>query len=186
VTIHRKFKDNDDLGVHVLSHGSSYRWGFGVNVSKTTLFFCGFTSQYGERVYDNFKADRDTYRCIHCLWEVREDGVHDFIEKVTKDDICVQNTIQSNVIVHCKSKDDDLGVRVLSQGNYFGFTFNINLWRTTLFFCGFTSQYGRGVYDIVKARRDSHRCTHCSWEVREDGVYGFKENSTTADIWFKW
>ncbi|GAV59086.1 Self-incomp_S1 domain-containing protein [Cephalotus follicularis] len=87
VTIHCKSKGNDDLGVHVLSYGNSYEWGFGVNVSKTTLFFCGFTSQYGKGVYDIFKADRDTYRCIHCRWEVREDGVHGFIENATKDDI---------------------------------------------------------------------------------------------------
>ncbi|GAV91615.1 Self-incomp_S1 domain-containing protein [Cephalotus follicularis] len=39
VTIHYKSKDNDDLGVHVLSHDNSYGWGFGVNVLKTTLFF---------------------------------------------------------------------------------------------------------------------------------------------------
>ncbi|GAV82366.1 Self-incomp_S1 domain-containing protein, partial [Cephalotus follicularis] len=87
--------------------------------------------------------------------------------------VSVQNTMQCNVIIYCKSKDNDLEVRVLSQGDYFGFTFNVNLWRTTLFFRGFAFYYGRIVYDIVKARRDSHRCTHCSWEAREDRVYGF-------------
>ncbi|GAV59088.1 Self-incomp_S1 domain-containing protein, partial [Cephalotus follicularis] len=100
--------------------------------------------------------------------------------------VTITNTLQSNVTIHCKSKDDDLGEHVLSHDDSFRWHFIVNFSRTTLFFCGFTSQYGRGVYDIVKARRDMERCSQCLWEVKEDGVHGYKDNATTDDIWYKW
>ncbi|GAV71833.1 Self-incomp_S1 domain-containing protein [Cephalotus follicularis] len=97
------------------------------------------------------------------------------------------NNMQSNVTIHCKSKDNDLGVHVLSHDDSFRWKFNVNFWQTTLFFCGFNSQHGRGVYDIFKADRDQSRCLSlCLWEVQDNGVHGFKENATMDDIWFEW
>ncbi|GAV88938.1 Self-incomp_S1 domain-containing protein, partial [Cephalotus follicularis] len=85
--------------------------------------------------------------------------------KLHKINVTVNNIVQSNVSIHCMSKDDDLWVHVLSRGDSFGQCFIVNFWITTLFFCGFTSQYGNGLYDIVKAQRDIERCSRewCAW-----------------------
>jgi len=42
-----------------------------------------------------------------------------------------------NVTIHCKSKDNDLGVHLLRNGDSFGWEFNDNIFGTTLFYCSF-------------------------------------------------
>merc|ERR1711879_1135645 len=37
--------------------------------------------------------------------------------------------------VHCKSKDDDLGIHHLQHGQQYSWHFNINIFATTLFWC---------------------------------------------------
>ncbi|KAF2619805.1 hypothetical protein F2Q68_00038298 [Brassica cretica] len=39
--------------------------------------------------------------------------------------------------VHCKSKDNDLGVHMVAANTDYHFTFQSNLWKSTLFFCSF-------------------------------------------------
>ncbi|GAV61876.1 Self-incomp_S1 domain-containing protein, partial [Cephalotus follicularis] len=85
--------------------------------------------------------------------------------------VSIMNFMQSNVTLHCKSRNDDLEEHALSHGNSYEWSFYVNFWKTTLFFCTFTSQHGRGVYDIFKAHRDDMRCSSlCLWEVKDDGV----------------
>ncbi|MCD7469537.1 hypothetical protein HAX54_008641, partial [Datura stramonium] len=40
--------------------------------------------------------------------------------------------------VHCKSLDDDIGVRTLKVGDQFDFSFHENFWDTTHFHCTLT------------------------------------------------
>ncbi|GAV64194.1 Self-incomp_S1 domain-containing protein, partial [Cephalotus follicularis] len=103
----------------------------------------------------------------------------------------ITNQMASNVTIHCKSKNDDLGIHVISSGQSYGWGFKVNFWQTTLFFCGFTTEKGRGVYDIYKALRDNFRCLNdfgtgdiCFWDVKDDGVHGYV--GVENDIWFKW
>ncbi|GAV64185.1 Self-incomp_S1 domain-containing protein [Cephalotus follicularis] len=98
----------------------------------------------------------------------------------------ITNTMASNVTIHCKSKNDDLGIHVIPSGQYYEWGFRVNLWGTTLFFCGFTTKKGGGVYDIFEAKRDVPRCRDhtCYWGVKDDGVHGY--NGDATDIWFKW
>ncbi|KAI4369946.1 hypothetical protein MLD38_018337 [Melastoma candidum] len=49
--------------------------------------------------------------------------------------IRIRNDIKGNLEVHCKSKDNDLGSITLPPKGEWGFTFQPNIWRTTLFFC---------------------------------------------------
>lgn len=41
------------------------------------------------------------------------------------------------VRLHCRSKDDDLGYHNLAVNQMFTFSFNMNVWQTTLFYCDF-------------------------------------------------
>lgn len=87
LNIHCKSKD-DDLGTHVIPDGGNYSWHFRVNLGSTTLFFCGFNWQDGSGVFDIYRADRDTERCLHeCNWVTRKNGLHGFKQGSREDDI---------------------------------------------------------------------------------------------------
>lgn len=92
-----------------------------------------------------------------------------------------------NLTIHCKSKDDDLGVHVVTDSNCYHWKFRVNFFATTLFFCGLTWSDGSGVFDIYKATRDLYRCpTMCIWEVLIDGTHGFRQFDNVSDILYKW
>ncbi|KAK4756547.1 hypothetical protein SAY87_006674 [Trapa incisa] len=91
-----------------------------------------------------------------------------------------------NVSVHCKSKNDDLGIHVLGPHQGYGFQFHDSLLGNTLFFSGVTTDFGHGVYNIYTHRRDADRCTKCLWEITQVGVYGFRKDSGSPDIYFRW
>ncbi|GAV80336.1 Self-incomp_S1 domain-containing protein, partial [Cephalotus follicularis] len=105
---------------------------------------------------------------------------------LSKAEVRVYSNVTSNVTIHCKSKDDDLGEHVITRLNFYGWSFKVNLVETTLYFCDISTQNGRGVYDIYKARRDANRCHICLWQVEVDGVHGYRDGNNVPDIWFKW
>ncbi|PKI35806.1 S-protein homolog 2-like [Punica granatum] len=90
--------------------------------------------------------------------------------------------------IHCKSKDDDLGTHVLAVGQSFSFKFRVNIFGSTLFFCGASWQGGQLVFDIYDADRDNNvRCNErCEWEATKDGIEGFMEDDPDPDLHFPW
>ncbi|XP_059654259.1 S-protein homolog 6-like [Cornus florida] len=99
--------------------------------------------------------------------------------------VIIYNNLESgvNVYLHCKSKDDDLGIQALSIGSSFKWKFHDNFLRTTLFFCGFTWENVNGTFDIYVAKRDS--CVTCVWRVRRDGVHGYDDDGSEKHF-FAW
>ncbi|KAL9339862.1 hypothetical protein Peur_068877 [Populus x canadensis] len=75
-----------------------------------------------------------------------------------------------DLTVHCKSRDDELGVHVVPFDGYYTMDFCSNIWGTTQFYCGMTwsgkLQYW---FDIFIAERDSHRCGDCTWRILPEG-----------------
>ncbi|EEF45215.1 S-protein homolog 21 [Ricinus communis] len=79
--------------------------------------------------------------------------------------------------VHCKSKDDDLGPHLLQLGEEFHFTFRVNFWGTTLFWCNF--KWGKnhgGDYHIFWYRDDllydcGYEQKNCIWSARNSGMW---------------
>ncbi|KAK8572425.1 hypothetical protein V6N12_028478 [Hibiscus sabdariffa] len=74
-----------------------------------------------------------------------------------------------DLIVHCKSKDDDLGVRHIAYGNNFEFHFRPTFLRRTLFHCTFQWDTVTHRFDIYVQVRDYFVCRHCVWKVGFDG-----------------
>ncbi|KAL0551570.1 hypothetical protein IC582_010668 [Cucumis melo] len=72
--------------------------------------------------------------------------------------------------VHCRSKDDDLGVHIIESERSYSFHFRPNIWGTTQFTCSF--QFVQGEihnFTIYNFHRDINRCTSCIWEFYRDG-----------------
>ncbi|KAA0050677.1 self-incompatibility protein 1 [Cucumis melo var. makuwa] len=90
-----------------------------------------------------------------------------FIQPVTT--VVIVNQIEYGipVTVHCKSKNDDLGVHVLPLGQGYSFKFRPNLVGTTLFFCSFTWTGQHQIYwfNIFDDKRDAGKCTTCRWII---------------------
>lgn len=72
-----------------------------------------------------------------------------------------------DLTVHCKSKDDDLGVQLLHHDKSFEFNFKNNIFGSTLFFCSFQWNGAFHWFDIYKDSRDS--CDGCKWVINNDG-----------------
>lgn len=118
---------------------------------------------------------------ISHLAYARKDIVVHIISRVPKDPTSLQ--------IHCKSKDNNLGMHFLDNGQEFNWTFTPNFIGTTLFFCDFKwgSKFRSfAVYD----RRINGYCANlsgfydCYWEARLDGFYLSKDNHTWEKLNF--
>lgn len=92
----------------------------------------------------------------------------------------------SSLIVHCQSKDDDLGVHVIHFNEFFDWNFKPHVFITnTLFFC--TLQWNDKLlsFDAYKEIRDLYGCNkHCFWDVTSVGAC--MENHGGGDLCFQW
>ncbi|XLS91184.1 hypothetical protein HN51_067192 [Arachis hypogaea] len=106
-----------------------------------------------------------------------------------KTHVRIQNALEGNkdLMVHCKSRDNDIGEQYLKPHQCFEFHFKTNVWGSTLFFCGFNWQGGRHWYDIYIHERDFTVCSKlCAWQVKQNGpcLYDHKTNSYThCRVW---
>lgn len=82
----------------------------------------------------------------------------------------ISNYMAKKLTVHCKSKDDDIGVQILAPQASFEFSFRPNFWNSTLYFCQFIWEGGSHWFDIYVQTRDQHACVkHCNWFVTKTG-----------------
>ncbi|KAG5227914.1 Multi antimicrobial extrusion protein [Salix suchowensis] len=90
------------------------------------------------------------------------------------------------LMVHCKDKNKDLGIKYLSQKQVFHFRAQIDLLRKNLFFCNMQWNGKQAHMDSFSAKRDENRCRkHCMWSVREDGFY-FSRGNSRWDREYQW
>lgn len=91
----------------------------------------------------------------------------------------VVNNMKSGqpLFLHCKSKDDDLGVHKLRAGQQFSWKFRENIVQSTLFWCYMRSNHGHIAGEVFWTNSIyawlSYRCGNqtCVWSVRDDGLY---------------
>ncbi|KAE8652322.1 hypothetical protein Csa_021997, partial [Cucumis sativus] len=85
-------------------------------------------------------------------------------------------TKNQNLFVHCQSKDDDLGKINLSVGKEFNWSFKVNFWGTSLFWCYLhkpNSEYSVS-FEAFWVEKKSiwlyYRCynTNCIWIAKDD------------------
>ncbi|OVA07077.1 Plant self-incompatibility S1 [Macleaya cordata] len=118
-------------------------------------------------------------------------SVNDWGERIT---VWVTNDLGPNtpLTFHCKSKDDDLGERTLAYKQSWNWSFTINFWWTTLFWCNmwWHDSNGQLVYashDAYKAKRDyrEHCRMDCFWSIRKDGWY-YGDDAQSEKLMFTW
>lgn len=93
-----------------------------------------------------------------------------------------------SLFVHCKSKDDDLGIHDLSFGSEFNWSFRVNFWGTTLFWCYLRKSNDKSVsFEAFWVEKTSiwlyYRCYkyNCIWTAKHDGIY-LKDNPVGRDV----
>lgn len=94
--------------------------------------------------------------------------------------------VNMNLSVHCKSKDDDLGVQVLPTNQTFEFTFWTNILGSTRFWCSFSWADQFKYLDIFVQRRDAVECNHCSWSINPAGPCRLNRHTFHFDICYPW
>jgi len=75
----------------------------------------------------------------------------------------------TDITLHCKSKDDDLGFHTLKLEESYMFSFKPRFPFGTLFFCSFTWKESPQLHyiDIYDFKRD--KCKHCTWRMNKGG-----------------
>ncbi|RDX94576.1 S-protein-like 2, partial [Mucuna pruriens] len=100
--------------------------------------------------------------------------------------VYVKNALENGaeLLLHCKSRDNDLGLQHLHHNESYEFSFKVNFFGTTQFYCSF--QWGNNFhwFDIYIASRDD-RCKRCSWTVKQNGPC-FSLPERTAEQCFPW
>ncbi|CAI0394851.1 unnamed protein product [Linum tenue] len=97
----------------------------------------------------------------------------------------ITNRLSSKIlIVHCASKDDDLGAHAVAIGATFEWSFEPKpVWGGTLFWCHLATEDKRlsfVAYEQGKLNRYSY------WVVHDDGVYGEQVAITTELLVRPW
>lgn len=94
---------------------------------------------------------------------------------------------RTQIGVHCKSKDDDLGPHVLGFDQSFEFRFRPSFLGTTLFFCRFWWESESHWFDIYVQSRDAGRCNKkCWWLVGPAGPCLYNSQIAVYDICANW
>ncbi|KAL7177467.1 hypothetical protein ACSBR2_030764 [Camellia fascicularis] len=87
--------------------------------------------------------------------------------------------------LRCQSRDDDLGTHILNFGEDFQWSFRINVFYTTSFFCHFWWGSKQQSFDVFFYYTLGDYCKSptgiytCYWRVRTDGFYIANGNNAT-------
>ncbi|KAE9598030.1 putative plant self-incompatibility S1 [Lupinus albus] len=95
--------------------------------------------------------------------------------------VYIKNGLSNGTVLtyHCKSKDNDFGVKTLNYDEEFKFQFKPDFFGDTLFFCGFTWDGKLHWFDIYSFLRDDVYCHDCYWSIKPNHPCRF--NSTTRN-----
>lgn len=100
--------------------------------------------------------------------------------------VAVRNDLGGGIALftHCQSRDDDLGRRMLANGESQNWSFIVNFQGSTLFWCRFKWNEVIKTVDIYNAQTmPASECVlRCHRSIRQDGIYFFSEKT---ESWYK-
>ncbi|GAV63843.1 Self-incomp_S1 domain-containing protein [Cephalotus follicularis] len=105
--------------------------------------------------------------------------------------VSIGNYLPGTLDVHCKSRDDDLGLHSLRHfGDTYEFGFHINYFGTTLFFCNLWWNGLHVVFDAFVSydKFINKECGEhtCYWEAEDDGIYLHNYIKNKVVLKYKW
>ncbi|GMP91712.1 hypothetical protein CsSME_00042284 [Camellia sinensis var. sinensis] len=87
--------------------------------------------------------------------------------------------------IHCQSKDDDLGYQKVEDGAETMWSFSVNFWGTTLFYCDvlWKGSIWRH-FNAYDADKDYRRCrSECRWMISKEGLlYGYNQENGIWEV----
>ncbi|CAH8302273.1 unnamed protein product [Eruca vesicaria subsp. sativa] len=110
----------------------------------------------------------------------------------TKTTVQISNRLDGGLTLklHCKSKNNDLGVQTLAPDSSWSFKFRPNIFGTTLFFCRFVWAHEAHSFDIYDDYRDGVRkgnpCIDCTWNIDQHRPCRFNEKTNLFDLCHHW
>ncbi|KAL2896240.1 S-protein-like protein 29 [Bienertia sinuspersici] len=94
---------------------------------------------------------------------------------------------QQDLQIHCKSKDDDLGVKIIPYGSFYEFKFGPSIFGNTLYYCGFVFDKKLHWFDIYVENRDTASCWQkCWWMIKEPRPCLLDYYNDKFDICYDW
>ncbi|RDY03840.1 S-protein-like 29, partial [Mucuna pruriens] len=103
-----------------------------------------------------------------------------------KTHVLITNNLEQHqdLNIHCKSRDDDLGMKFLRFNETYEFSFGNSYIVDTQFYCSFQWKNGPLVYyDVYIQDRDDSLCRLCHWYVKKDGPCRFEDDHLTCYKW---
>ncbi|KAF8074295.1 hypothetical protein N665_1115s0011 [Sinapis alba] len=110
--------------------------------------------------------------------------------------VVITNRINTGVtlILHCRNKEKDFGIRAVQFLQSFDFSFHVNFRKTTRYTCTFNWPGHRATFAIFRVDRDDSPkskigvCRECIWVIYEPGPCRLKrdggpEGSLTCFDW---
>lgn len=102
-------------------------------------------------------------------------------------------THDQKLLVHCQSKDNNLGEHRVNVGSEYYWSFRINFWETTLFWCQLKKPNGQHAsFEAFWVEKHSiwlyYRCldSACYWHAKDDGIYLANNPDKTQLLIHKW
>ena len=98
-------------------------------------------------------------------------STNDFLTRFVR---IVNHLINHPLTYHCKSADDDLGIRTLQPNGEWEFSFDAATFKITDFYCYFFNEHFYATFDVyVEDSKFEDKCggDHCIWTAQYDGFY---------------
>lgn len=103
----------------------------------------------------------------------------------------IMNALNDTMLVHCQSKDSDLGARPVEPGTNYYWDFHPNIFGVTLYNCEFYWKDKMQNFQVWKGSYYDNRplCSvrgPCTYKVRQDGFYYAVDNGGDATNAISW
>ncbi|KAF8014308.1 hypothetical protein BT93_H0219 [Corymbia citriodora subsp. variegata] len=94
----------------------------------------------------------------------------------------------TNLTAHCRSKETDLGTRVLEFGAAFDWDFVISIGHVAEYWCDLSWANSHGDFQVFYEPKDAVRCgdQKCYWRVDRDGLYLYIKIKDDYELQFRW
>ena len=150
-----------------------------------------FEGKVAFEVFSNQKMSHSLSLSLLALFMIMSQLVisNAFLNRYT---VHVINGLKNETLqAHCKSKDDDIGLHQIDVNEQFQWSFRVNFWDSTLFWCTMWWTGGQRLIEVFPTDDNKFLYTdcgdkNCRWMGKEDGIYSFNTDHKEYRLKFTW